>query len=1366
MTANSKLTLTEAKIANHKLCLFVSTLLSFAINLLMLITIARGGFGFGYILLPLLICLIDVAFVVVAAFTNFRFAYSTLYTTVFSLIYAATTLIFALVLLNIGNGTAITLVAFLLGIICSVFSIAVIILGASRAGKNHGAIKSAVALAILLVSIGAYTVSLISNGFFGQGNEKLQRPVSFVYDSEKEYYIATEIMSGRGKTAVIPETFNDVKVGAIDCSLFLDSKIKTVSIMTAADVEFTNTEALTAGVPDIECLASKDLISAYASTLYDLVKDKSAKSNAICTLVSKFVPSDLSGDEIYVTFTYSPESIICAGGEYIPVWIGNKNDVFSFGYAEGCDYLTYSNINNESVLSAIYNKNLFNGGNVLSTVTLPSGTPLVGQTMTESVDNVEIKFEKVYRVKILDDNDGLYEIENSFRYLNNLTDRYRYVTAGTADSLLSKVAAREGFTLAWKYSTYKFQKLSDVINESVDEYSLTPIWTLNAPTFTSFKTNTNDTSFVYGDNMSFDFNVEKPTANTELEYAWYKDGQKISDIRDFSIDKILMGDAGHYKLEITATTPTTSLTSKATNDVDITVGKKELNINWVGFGGGESFSKTYDSEDFAPEIVYNSSEFVFSTDETAFAYYFGYSNLKGAGEYNVEAFISGECADKYVLSQTRKLYTINKKEVDIEWSNTPIYYNATSQIPGVNIISGIMGDDFVYATTLEYSNVNAGEYTVKAVLDGTASANYALKPAQISYEYKILPATIDINWSNVSQIYQGKRISPTVIPTGLCGEDTAAGLNLKVTDAKDAGIHEITASINNSNYVIRSGDEKTSFEILPASLTVSFSNTTQTYNSGVLKPTYTVKGLCESDTVAGLGLSIEGRTNVGVYELTLTHTNNNYILSNPTISNFKINPATIKVTWNTNTNLTYNGAEQHLGIYKVEGIYNADKSSVSVKVNAGTSSKIYCGTGYVAYAEIQDTNALGNYVISNDTQSHEYSIVQATLQLTWTDLTFTYNKTSQIPKATLATKLFGNDSVNIIVEGAQTEAGENYIAEATIIGNDNYKLSNPTAKFTINPKEIEVTWSNLSFTYDKTSKVPTATLSSEVFGNDVVNISVSGAKTNAGTYTATASSSNSNYKVSNSTNKFTISPKEITISWGNTSFVYNGSNQHPTATADGLVSGDSDVFTYTGVQKKAGTHTATVALKNANYTFKAGTATTQSYTIAQREITITWNNNTSFVYNGSNQHPTATVSDGLVSGDSVTFTYTGSQKNVGTYSAKAVSANSNYKVSEACATKSFTITPKTITVTWTGLTQTYTGGMLKPTATLSGVIAGDNVTLTITVGGAAGKVAVGTYTAEATINNNNYVLDTRTRTATFTIVAAQTNGKQSSGKKG
>ena len=1283
MTANSKLTLTEAKIANHKLCLFISTLLSFAINLLMLITIARGGFGFGYILLPMIICIIDVAFVVVAAFTNFRFAYSTVYTTVFSLIFAATTLIFALVLLNIGKGTAITLVAFLLWIICSAFSIAVIIIGASRAGKNRGAIKSVVALAILLVSIGAYAVSLFGNGFFGQGNEKYQRPVSFVYDSEKEYYVATGIMRGRGKTAVIPETFNDVKVGAIDCALFLDSKIKTVSIMTDADVEFTNTEALTAGIPDIECLASKSLITAYASKLYDLVKDTGAESNAICSLASKFVPSDLSGDEIYVTFSYSPESIICSGGEYIPMWIGNKNDVFSFGYAEDCNYLKYSDINDESVLSTIYNAKLFNGGNVLSTVTLPSGTPLVGQVMTESVDNVEIKFEKVYRVKILDDNDGLYEVENSFRYLNSISDRYRYVTSGTADSLLSEVADRTGFTLNWVYGYSNMQSLSSILDTRVREYSIKPTWTLDSPEFTSFKTNTNDTTYVYGDRMAFDVGVEEPTEDTVLEYVWYKDGEEIYNGSDYSVDTIQMSNAGRYRLEIIATTPTTTLSSKAINEINIAVNKKVLNISWVGFDAGESFTKTYDAEDFAPEITYNSNEFVSSSDEAEFDYYFGTSNIRIAGDHNVSVYITGDCADKYELSMPNKLYKINRKEVDIEWSSAPIYYNALTQTPGATITSGIIGSDYVYVITSATDNINAGEHTARATLGGSESGNYMLKSAQSSYKYNILPATININWSNVSQTYQGQKISPTATPVGLLGSDTVGGLNLKVTDAKSAGIHEITVTIGNGNYVISAGDEKTSFEILPAPLTVSFSNTKQTYNSGVLKPGYSVSGLCSSDTVAGLGLSIDGGTNVGVYALTLTLTDTNYVLSNPTISNFEIVPATIKVTWNSNQNLTYNAEGQYLGIQKVEGIYAGDKSHVTVKVDVASSTNVNCGK-YNAYALLEDTSGHGNYVISEATQKHEYSIVQASLSLAWTNVTFTYDKTSKLPTATLSTAPFGSDTVNVTVTGAKTDAGT-YTATANT-SNPNYKFSNPTTRFTINPKEITVSWSNTSFTYDGQNHAPVATLTGTLYSGDTTTINVSGAKKNAGTYTATANTSNQNYKVS-------------------------------TATA------------------------------------------TQSFTIAKREITVSWSN-TSPVYNRSNQHPTATVSSGLVSGDSVTFTYAGAQKNAGNgYTATATSANSNYVVTNA--TCSFSIQPKTITVSWSNTTRTYTGGALKPTAKLSGVISGDSVQVTVSVGGStSGKTAVGTYNAVATINNSNYVLDANTSTVTFTIVAQAPKGKK------
>lgn len=1280
MTINNKLSLTEAKISNHKLCLFISTVLSFVINFLMIITIARGGLGFGYLVLPLIICLIDGAFVAAATFTNFKFSYSALYTTVFSVIFGITTLISALVFLNIGKGTAITIVAFILWIISAAFSITAIIISAHRAGKSYGAVKAVVSIAVLSVCIIAYSVSLFSNGFFGQGNEKLQRPISFVYDSDKEYYVATEIMSGRGKTAVVPATFNGIKVGAIDCNLFIDSKIKSVSLMTGPSVVFTNTEVLSAGVPDIDVFVSKEHISTYATTLYSLVNNTGKECQGICALASKLVPSDIADNEIYVTFSYSPESILCSGGEYIPVWIGHENDVFSFDYVSGCDYLMYADVQNESYLSRIYNSNLFNGGNVLKTVALPSGAPIVGQTMTESVKAVEINFEKVFRINVLEDNDGLYEISDSFKHLNSASDRYRYVTRSTADSMLTKVASRAGFTLGWEYNARGFQSLASILTDSVEEYSLQPKWALNAPELTSFKTNTGKASYVYGDSLAFTVNAAKPLENSTLEYVWYKDNQQIYTSRDYSNDKMMMDDKGVYRLEIIAKAPSvTTLTSKTIQEINITVDKKTLNINWLGFDGGNNFTKTYDAVDSVIDISYNRDELVLSDD--IISYRFNYSSLKNAGAYSVAVTLTEDAATKYKVSQPTKTYEISKREVDIEWSTNPIYYNASAQAPAVTITSGIMAGDNLTAVASSTGCINAGEYTTNASLQGESKANYVLKSSQTVHKYTILPSPLYINWSNVSQTYQGKSLAPTATPVGLHGSDTVAGLGIKVNTAKTAGIHQITATITNKNYVINSGDEKVDFEILPASLSITFSKTTAVYTSGVLKPSYTVaSGICAGDTLAGLGLSIEGKTNVGVYDLTLTLTNTNYQISNPTVE-FTITPATIKVVWNTNKSLTYNGQAQYLGISSTTGIYTADRSSVTVKVNADTSANVSCGK-YTAYAYIDDNSGFGNYVLDTATSEQEYSIVQATLQLTWTNLIFTYDKTAKLPTATLLTSPFGDDIVNVTVSGAKIDAGKDYVATATV-DNPNYKLANATAKFTINPKEIDVSWSELTFTYDGQTHAPQATLASTLYSGDTTTITVSGAQKNAGTnHVATATSSNTNYKVSTATatQTFVINPRELTVSWSNTTLTYNGSNQHPTATAAG----------------------------------------------------------------------------GLISGDKVTFTYTGSQKNAGTgYTATAKSANANYVV-VTNATQSYSISPKTVTVNWSNLKKTYTGKALSPTATLSGVASGDSVPVTILVGGSiTGQTAVGKYTAQATINNTNYVLDYSTATATFEIAAAQ-----------
>ena len=65
---------------------------------------------------------------------------------------------------------------------------------------------------------------------------------------------------------------------------------------------------------------------------------------------------------------------------------------------------------------------------------------------------------------------------------------------------------------------------------------------------------------------------------------------------------------------------------------------------------------------------------------------------------------------------------------------------------------------------------------------------------------------------------------------------------------------------------------------------------------------------------------------------------------------------------------------------------------------------------------------------------------------------------------------------------------------------------------------------------------------------------------------------------------WTVAPKVISITWGETVFKYDGKSHVPTATAAGLIEGDTCDITVSGSQTAFGKHTATAtSLSNGNY---------------------------------------------------------------------------------------------------------------------------------------------------------------------------------------
>ena len=139
-------------------------------------------------------------------------------------------------------------------------------------------------------------------------------------------------------------------------------------------------------------------------------------------------------------------------------------------------------------------------------------------------------------------------------------------------------------------------------------------------------------------------------------------------------------------------------------------------------------------------------------------------------------------------------------------------------------------------------------------------------------------------------------------------------------------------------------------------------------------------------------------------------------------------------------------------------------------------------------------------------------------------------------------------------------------------------------------------------------------------------------------------------------------------------YTYNGSNQYVS-----LNNYDSSLMTISNnVQKNAGTYVVYISLRDTNsYEWSDGTTGTISlwWTINKKSVSITWGSQTTFVYNGSAQAPTASASSGI-SWETINV-YRTTKVNVGSYTSTASVSSvtggsiSNYSITGT--TKSFTI---------------------------------------------------------------------------------------------
>ena len=359
---------------------------------------------------------------------------------------------------------------------------------------------------------------------------------------------------------------------------------------------------------------------------------------------------------------------------------------------------------------------------------------------------------------------------------------------------------------------------------------------------------------------------------------------------------------------------------------------------------------------------------------------------------------------------------------------------------------------------------------------------------------------------------------------------------------------------------------------------------------------------------------------------------------------------------------------------------------------------------------------------------------------------------------------------NGTAEAKGTEAGTypmNLAADQFTNTNDNYK----NVRFVVNDGSLTI--SPKSITPDgpdtpedeKTGITVTDPIDSTYDGNEHINgltvtdsklnttlvegtdytLTYSGDLINVGTVTITIKG------VGNYTGEFTktyqILPREYTVTTNTDSKVYDGNPLTAGGTVNNLVDGETVGFTMTGSQTNVGTSDNTYELnwtgsaKKSNYTHgkdSIGTLTVTKQSIAPdpehpetyKEVTIT--SPSDEVYDGKEHKWIPTVTDKeeneLVAKTDYEVTYSTTDfTNVTGTITVTITGIGNYT---GKATRTYSITPKTYTVTTESDSKVYDGTALTAGGKVSGIVKGETVDFTIT----GSQTSVGT-------SDNTYELD-------------------------
>ena len=699
------------------------------------------------------------------------------------------------------------------------------------------------------------------------------------------------------------------------------------------------------------------------------------------------------------------------------------------------------------------------------------------------------------------------------------------------------------------------------------------------------------------------------------------------------------------------------------------------------------------------------------------------------GTYYIWAKDSVENVSSKSIKVTGK--SIDNSSISVALNPTTYTYDGTEKKPGVTVKDGTntltVGTDysFVYSNNI---NAGTGKVTItgKGNYTGTKIVNFTINKRTLTVKAEAKSKTYGAGDPGLTYTYSNQVSGQTPKFSGALSRAEGENVGTYAINKNTLVLVDNSPFLANNYTLSYVGANLTITAKNASTFTATLNPTSYTYDGTEKKPSVTVK---DGENLLAVGTDYSfvysDNINAGTGKVTITGKGN---YTGTKVLNFTINKRAITVKASDGTK-TYDGAAlTNAAVTLTEGTLVSGQSLTATATGSITNVGSTANTVSSAVVKSGTTDVSGNYTITKTngtlTVNKRTLTVKAeakskTYGAGDPGLTYTYSNqvSGQTPKFSGALSRDAGENVGIYEIKQNTLA----LADNSPFLANNYTLAYTGANLTIN-KAATATAAAADKTYNGASQTG-VTGSYVSWANSTTGI-------DAGSYTAIATP-DENHAWSDGTTAaksitWTMSAKEVAVTWGTTIFTYNGSAQGPTASAESGVTGETiNVTRTTGTN--AGSYTSTASISSVT----GGRAKAGNYKLTE--------NTKAFIINRATT-ATAAVADKTYNGESqtgVTGNYvswggTTAGIDAGSYTATATPDENHAWSDGTTAAKNitWTMSAKEVAVTWETITFTYNGAAQGPTATAESGVTGETINITRTTGTNAGS-----YTSTASISS-------------------------------